>query len=145
MGSIERRIQALEAQFVPPEDEGEQLRKQLRKAILVSILNEFSSLKACRARNAYRGGSPPTPIQPTDPAGEALGYPYTTGQLTAFAVRRVIERDFAPKLDLGEGEVEDAVEAWVQHMRTLGEQAAGPDAREEIDAEGPPGKARPWH
>jgi hypothetical protein len=145
VGSIERRIQALEAQFVPPEDEGEQLRKQLRKAILVSILNEFSSLKACRARNAYRGGSPPTPIQPTDPAGEALGYPYTTGQLTAFAVRRVIERDFAPKLDLGEGEVEDAVEAWVQHMRTLGEQAAGPDSREEIDAEGPPGKARPWH
>jgi hypothetical protein len=145
VGSIERRIQALEAQFVPPEDEGAQLLAQLRKAILVSILNEFSSLKACRARNAYRGGSPPTPIQPTDPAGEALGYPYTTGQLTAFAVRRVIERDFAPKLDLGEGEVEDAVEAWVQHMRTLGEQAAGPDSREEIDAEGPPGKARPWH
>jgi hypothetical protein len=141
VGSIERRIEALEAQFVPPEDEGE----QLREAIVVSILDEFSSLKACRARNVYRGGSPPTPIQPTDPAGEALGYPYTTGQLTAFAVRRVIDRDFAPKLDWGEGEVEDAVEAWAQHMRTLGEQAAGPDSWEEIDAEGPPGKTRPWH
>jgi hypothetical protein len=44
VASIERRIEALEAQFVPPEDEGE----QLREAIVVSILNEFSSLKADR-------------------------------------------------------------------------------------------------
>jgi len=30
-------------------------------------------------------------------------------------------------------------------MRTLGEQAADPDWGEEIGAEGPPGKTRPWH
>ena len=93
MASIDRRIADLERLIAPPSeaDEG----AEVRKAIMIATLDEIAGLQGCRARNSYRGGTPPTPIQPTDPAGEALGYPYTTGQLTAFAVRRVIERDFA--------------------------------------------------
>ena len=32
-----------------------------------------------------------------------------------------------------------------EFRRKVDERAAGPDSWEEIDAEGPPGKTRPWH
>ena len=79
--SLERRIEELERLIGTPEDE----EAKRRKAIMVATLDEIGALKACRARNSYRGGRH---IQPTDPAGEALGYPYTRGQLFEHAVRR---------------------------------------------------------
>ena len=143
MGSIDKRIADLERRIAPPspEDEG----REHRRAILRQVLDELAALRACRARNSYRGGNPPTPIQPTDPAGEALGYPYTKGQLTAFATRRVIEREFAPELDSSEAENENVVEAWVHNMRMVCEQAVGPDSCDEVYAEGPPEPTPPWH
>src|SRR5919107_143744 len=86
--SVNRRIQDLERLIGTPEDE----EAELRRVVIRDILNEFAALQSYRAKNSYRGGNPPTPIHPTDPAGDALGYPYTTGQLTEFAVRRVFER-----------------------------------------------------
>jgi hypothetical protein len=141
VGSIDKRLENLERLVEPPEDEG----RERRRAIMRQVLDELAALTACRARNSYRGGSPPTPIQPTDPAGEALGYPYTKGQLMAFAARRVIERDFTPELDSGEGEAENVVGAWVHNMRMLCEQAVGPDPWDKIEAEGPPEPTAPWH
>jgi hypothetical protein len=134
VGSIERRIEDLERRLQgskSPDPDAD-----LRRAMWAAILDELSSLKSYRAGHYHKLGvaSPP----PIDPAGEALGYPYTTGQLTAFAVRRVIERDFTPQLEVGEGEVENAVEDWTQGMRTLDERAAGPDSWDKIEAEGPP-------
>jgi hypothetical protein len=142
VGSIDKRIADLERRIAPPspEDEG----RECRLAIMRQILDELAALTACRARNSYRGGNPPTPIQPTDPAGEALGYPYTKGQLMVFAVRRVIEREFAPQLDSGEGGAENVIEAWVYNMRMLCEQAVGPDSWDEVEAEGPPAMTPPW-
>ncbi len=72
MGSLDKRIEGLERLIKPPQDE----EAQLRRAVMVDILDELSSLTSCRSTNSYRGGKPPTPIQPTDPTGEALGYPY---------------------------------------------------------------------
>ena len=80
MAGIDKRIADLERLIVAPEDEG----AELRRAVIRDILDELAALKSCRARNSYRGGNPPTPIQPTDPAGDALGYPYTTGELVGF-------------------------------------------------------------
>ena len=124
MGSIDRRIEYLERrlQDSDPTDPD----ADLRHAMWVAILNEISSLKSYRAGHYHIPGvaSPP----PIDTAGEALGYPYTTGQFTAFAVRRVVERDFTPQLGVGEGEVESAVEDWTRGMRTLVERVGGPDS-----------------
>jgi hypothetical protein len=136
--SIDRRIADLERRLVPPEDEG----AELRRAVIRDILDELAALKSRRARNSYRGGNPPTPIRPTDPAGDALGYPYTTGQLTEFAVRRVFERarDEGPDALMGE-EAEDLIAAWTENMRR------GPFGEwwEEIEAEGTPEPTPPWH
>lgn len=77
MGGLEKRIEALEGRMPPPKDEAAEIRRE----ITIAILDEFGRLKACRANKHYRGGKPPTPIQPTDPVGERFGYPYTTGQL----------------------------------------------------------------
>ena len=142
MASIDKRIADLERRIAPASLEDEEA--ELRRAAWREILNELSALKACRARNSYRGGNPPTPIQPTDPAGDALGYPYTTGELVGFAVRRALSRDSAPELDLGGDEAENVVEAWVHNMRMLCEQAAGPDSWDAVEAEGPPAMTPPW-
>ena len=138
MGSIDKRLEDLEGQFAPPEDE----EAELRRAVIRDILNEFAALKSCRARGHYRGGNPPTPIQPTDPAGEALGYPYTAGELVGFAVRRVFEREREEAPDvLTHEDTEDLIAAWVEGMR------AGPfgERWDEVDAEGPPEPTQPWH
>jgi hypothetical protein len=140
VGSIDKRIADLERLVGPasPEDE----EAELRRAVIRDILDEFAALKGCRARNGYRGGNPPTPIQPTDPAGDALGYPYTTGGLVGFAVRRVFEREreTAPEILSGE-DVEDLITAWTESMRRE------PFGKwwDRIEAEGPPEPTPPWH
>jgi hypothetical protein len=136
--SVEKRLDDLEEQFGPPEDE----EAKLRRAVIRDILNEFSRLGACRARNRYRGGTPPTPIQPTDPAGDALGYPYTRGELVEFAIRCVFEREQDEAPDILTHEVtEDLIASWTESMRR------GPfgERWERIEAEGPPEPTPPWH
>jgi hypothetical protein len=138
MANIEKRIEDLERLLPPPEDEG----AELRRAVMRDILDEFAALKACRARNVYRGGKPPTPIQPTDPAGEALGYPYTTGERVGFAVRRVFEREREEDPDVFTHEqTEDLIASWTENMRR------GPfgERWDEVEAEGPPEPTPPWH
>ena len=139
MGGLEKRIRDLERLYgeaPTPEDEAD----EVRAVVMRDIMEEFGRLKSCRATQHYRGGTPPTPIPPTDPAGEALGYPYTTGDLVAFAARRVFERerDEAPDV-LGEEEVEVLVAAWSEHLRrSFGERG------EKVEAEGPPEPASAW-
>ncbi len=139
MGSLDKRIEDLERLIKPPQDED----AHLRRAVMVDILNELSRLTSCRSTNSYRGGKPPTPIQPTDPTGEALGYPYTTGQLTEYAIRRVFEREgeIAPDI-LSEEAVEELVARWSAFFRRLAEER-GHDW-DEIEAEEPPGRTQPW-
>jgi hypothetical protein len=134
--SIDKRIADLERRLVPPEDEG----AELRRAVIRDILDELAALKSRRARNSYGGGNPPTPIQPTDPAGEALGYPYTRGELVGFAVRRVFERAREEDSNVTDEATEDLIAAWTENLRS------GPfgERWEEIEAEGPPGEARPY-
>ena len=136
MGGLEQRIRDLERLYgeaPTPEDEA----AEVRAVIMREIMEEFGRLKSCRATQHYRGGTPPTPIQPTDPAGEALGYPYTTGDLVAHAIRRVFEREAAPDV-LGPEEVE-VVAAWTEHLRhDFGERW------EKIEASGPPEHASAW-
>jgi hypothetical protein len=138
VGGIDKRIADLERLVGPPEDE----KAKLRRAVIRDILDELAALKARRARNSYRGGNPPTPIQPTDPAGDALGYPYTTGVLVGFAVRRVFEREreIAPEILSGE-DVEEMVANCTESMRRW----AFGERWEEIEAEGPPEPTPPWH
>ena len=138
MASIDRRIADLERRIAPPEDEA----AELRRAVMRDILDELAALKSRRARNSYRGGNPPTPIRPTDPAGEALGYLYTKGQLTGFAVRRVFERarEEDPDVLTHEG-AQALIAAWTESMRR------GPfgERWEDIEAEDPPEPTPPWH
>ncbi len=138
---IDKRIEDLERLIKPasPEDEG----AGLRRAVMVDILDELSSLTSCRSTNSYRGGTPPTPIQPTDPTGERYGYPYTAGQMTEYAIRRVFERrrEIAPDI-LSEEAVEERVARWSAFFRRLAEER-GHDW-EEIEAEEPPGRTQPW-
>jgi hypothetical protein len=134
--SLERRIADLEHLIGQPDeaDEG----AELRRSVLIDIVNELSRLKASRARNGYRGGKPPTPIQPTDPAGEALGYPYTKGQLLEHAVRLVFERgEASASLE----DTERLVAAWTEGLR---EDTVFGERWDEIEAEGPPERTPPW-
>ena len=136
MGSIDKRLEDLERLLPPPEDE----EAQLRRAVMRDILDDLSSLGAGRARNRYRGGTPPTPIQPTDPVGDSLGYPYTHGERTEFAIKRVLERlDPSP-----EEELEEIVARWVAFFRELDRERGG-DRWDEVEAEGPPEPTPPWH
>jgi hypothetical protein len=108
VAGIDKRIADLERLIVAPEDE----EAELRRAVMRDILDEISSLGACRARNRYRGGTPPAPIQPTDPVGDSLGYPYTRGERTEFAIRRVIERRDIPEEEWGR--------SWPEGPRSFG-------------------------
>ncbi len=136
MGSIDRRIERLEALIPPPEDAD----AQLQRAVMQDIMAEYGRLRACRANSGYRGGSPPTPIQPTDPAGEALGYPYTTGELAEYAVRRVFEREREEAPDILTHELtEDLITSWTDTLRSLF------GVRwDEVAAEAPPEPTPPW-
>ncbi len=138
MGSIERRIEALERLIEPSEAEDEVA--ELRAALTRDIMGEYARLRACRANSGYRGGSPPTPIQPTDPAGDALGYPYTTGELVEYAARRVLERE---RMEAPEILTEEAAELlagrWTEALRSLFD-----ERWDEVEAEGPPEPTPPW-
>ena len=136
MAGIDRRIEALERLIQTPEDEG----AAVRQALMRDIVGEFGRLRVCRANSSYRGGTPPTPVQPTDPAGDALGYPYTTGECVEYAIRRVLERerDAAPDI-LTEEAVDQLAASWTMGLRSFfGERW------DEVEAEGPPEPARPW-
>lgn len=129
MASLNGRVSKLEGRISPPVEAGEEARRLLTRA----ILDEFGRLRACRAQG-YRGGDPPTPIQPTDPAGDALGYPYTTGELFEFATRRVVERlEFSPE------ERDRIVTSWVGSARPVFEKWW-----DEVQAEGPPEPTPPY-
>ena len=132
--SLERRVEELERLIGQPKDEG----AEARRAVIIDIVNEVSRLKSCRATNSYRGGKPPTPIQPTDPAGDALGYPYTRGQLLEHAVRLVFERGEASYA--GE-DTERLIASWTEGIR--GHAVFG-EGWGEIEAEGPPERTRPY-
>jgi hypothetical protein len=140
MGSLDKRIEDLERLIKSPEDED----AHLRRAVMVDILNELSSLTSCRSTNSFRGGDPPTPIQPTDPTGDAYGYPYTTGQLTEYAIRRVLERRRENDPDaLSEEAVEELACGWAASWRRLFFEERGRDW-DETWAEEPPGRTQPW-
>jgi hypothetical protein len=142
VGSIERRIEVLE-DLLSGQGREEDPAAELRREIMRTILDEFGRLRACRANGHYRGGTPPTPIQPTDPAGEVLGYPYTTGELLEFCVRTVFERgEAAEDLGLSAAALEDLIAAWSE---TLREQSAFGPVWDEVQADGPPEPTPPWH
>jgi hypothetical protein len=85
VGSLEKRLEALERRIEPPEDEG----GALRRALLRATLDEFARLKASRAPG-FRGG---VRIAPKDIPGQYLTKPYTTGDLIDLAIKRVWERE----------------------------------------------------
>jgi hypothetical protein len=132
MGSLDKRIEDLERLIKPPQDEG----AGLRRAVMRGILDELSSLTSCRSTNSYRGGKPPTPIQPTDPTGDAYGYPYTRGQLLEYAIRRALGRGLEPH-EVTEG----LIASWSEALR---ENTAFGEGWDEIEAEEPPGRTQPW-
>jgi hypothetical protein len=114
MASVERRIEALEAQLGPPKDE---IAEQ-RWATMRDILNEFSDLKASRAVG-YRAG---VRREPENIPGRILGPGYTTGEMWGLAARRVFERrrENAPDT-LDEEAVEELVEGWTEAFRKFSE------------------------
>ena len=135
MGRLDKRIETLEklyADSLPKEPEDAARRRQARREIMFAILDEIQHLKGCRARG-YRGG---VPIQPTDPTGEALGYPYTHGQATEFAVKRAVARlGFSPDSKAAE----ELVITWVARLRSISE-----GRWDEVEAEAPPKPTPPW-
>ncbi len=140
-GSLDRRIEKLEELYAseargPSEaDRAAQAEAEARREIMTAILDEIGRLGACRARNVYRGGTPPTPIQPTDPTGEALGYPYTHGELSEFAVQRALERLRPDSEEVSE----EIITAWVELMRSM-----SGEWWDEVAAEGPPERTPPY-
>ena len=137
MGSIDKRIADLERLMSPPSEADEGAER--RRSVLIDIVDEVSRLKASRASNGYRGGRPPIPIQPTDPAGEALGYPYTRGQLVEHAVRLVFARGGA---SASLEDTERLVASWTEGLR---EDTVFGERWDDIEAEGPPERTPPWH
>jgi hypothetical protein len=134
VASLNRRVSKLEGRISlgSPEDKGEEARRELMHA----VLDEVGRLSACRAQG-YRGQGPGKPlraIQPTDPAGDALGYPYTHGEFVEFAVRRVVER-----LDVSAEGAEQIVTSWVATLRSI-----SGERWDEVKAEGPPSPTPPW-
>jgi hypothetical protein len=85
MGSLERRLDALEGRIEPPEDG----RAALRRALLITTVDELARLKASRALG-FRGSAP---IAPKDIPGQYLTKPYTTSELIDLAIKRVWERE----------------------------------------------------
>jgi hypothetical protein len=73
----------------------------------------------------------------TDPTGDALGYPYTHGEETEFAVRRAVER-----LGFVGREAEELITTWVAGLRSLDRDRWG--RWDEVAAEGPPEPTPPW-
>jgi hypothetical protein len=75
-------------------------------------------------------------------AGEHLGYPYTTGELLEFAVRRVFEheREIAPEILSAEA-TEQMAARWTEALR---KQSFFGSVWDRIEADAPPESTRPW-
>ena len=106
MGGLNGRLSRLEGRIQPHEDED----AALRRTIIRMILNEFAHLKASRA-GGHRGGKP---IVPDDIPFRELGPGYTTGEMIALAIRRVVERQYD---DLGDEAREAIIEGWTQSIK----------------------------
>ncbi len=109
MGSIERRIEALEGRVPPAKDEVAAVRAAVRR----EVMEEFGRLKASRAVG-YRGQGPGKPlrrIESEDIPGRILGPGYTTGDMMALAIERVFERE-----DLSASSL---VAEWVLHFEGI--------------------------
>jgi len=121
MGSLAKRIEALEGLIQPPaspKDEAAALRRKLMR----NILDEFARLKASRAVG-YRAGKR---IEPENIPGRILGPGYTKGELWEIAVRRVLEQEHntAPDI-LGADTVEDLIGTWTRFFREMLESQGG--------------------
>ena len=103
---IRNRVNRLEAQIEPPQDED----ATRRHIIVTEILDEVAGLKASRAAG-FRGG---VPTVPEDIPGTILGANYTWGQLVGLAVRRVWER----KGVTGD-EDHELIQDWTRGFETL--------------------------
>jgi hypothetical protein len=111
MGSIDNRIGRLEQNRPPKEDP----EADLKWAVTCDILEEYSRLKASRAKNVSRGG---VPIEPEDIPGRVLGEEYTHGQMMELAVRRVFEREHELEPDILDRETtEMLIQQWTAAMR----------------------------
>ena len=87
MGSIGRRIEALEGRRQPPTSPEDETAARQR-ALARDILDEFASLKASCAVH-YRGNKR---IEPEDIPAKFLAPGYTTEDVWELARKRVLER-----------------------------------------------------
>ena len=108
MASLEDRIRRLEGRIggEAPKYQGE----TFRHAVITLILDEFARPKASRAAR-YRGGKP---VVPEDIPFKELGAAYTTGDMWALAVRRVVARHYD---DLSDEERTAIIEGWTESVR----------------------------
>jgi hypothetical protein len=147
MPSLRGWIEKIERRMPDPINED----KEREWVIGREILDEIGSLQGAKATHSYRGGTPPTPIQTTDPTGDALGYPYTWGDLVRFAIRCVFERNSGPSESSAESSVEASwdleglvlersINLWTEAFRDM----SGEDGWDRVEAEGPPEPPRPW-
>ena len=104
--SIRARVDRLEAQIGPPQDED----ATQRNAVATEILDEVAQLKASGAAG-FHGG---VPIEPEDIPGKILGTGYTWGQLVRLAVRRVLERK-----GITGDEHEELIQDWTRGFEKL--------------------------
>jgi hypothetical protein len=139
MPSLRGWIEKIERRLPDPASLDED--KEREWVIGREILDEIGSLQGAKATHSYRGGTPPTPIQPTDPTGDALGYPYTWGDLVTLAIRRVFERNADPEAEDLEGLIlERSIKSWVEAFKDMSSE----DEWDQVEAEGPPNPPRPW-
>ena len=87
MGSIDRRIEALEGRIQPPTSPEDETAARQR-ALTRDILDEFASLRASCAVH-YRGNKR---IEPEDIPRKILGPGYSTENVWELARKRVLER-----------------------------------------------------
>jgi len=143
MGSLDNWLNKLEGRMPGPEDES--VARWRTSVIFLEVLTEASQLRTARGMtNSYRGGKL---IQPHDPVGEAVGYPYTHGEAREFAVRRAIERMASEGRLLYDGDPEELIAEWTETFKDI--DARGVEIREskimggmaiwdEVSATGPP-------
>jgi hypothetical protein len=139
MPSLRGWIEKIERRMPDPASLDED--KEREWVIGCEILDEIGALQGNGGGHSYRGGNPPTPIQPTDPAGDVLGYPYTWGGLVTLAVRRVFERNADPEAEGLELQIlQRSINLWTEVFKDM----FGEDACDQVVAEGPPEAPRPW-
>jgi hypothetical protein len=110
VGSLDKRLEALEERIGEPEDEGAEIRRRL----MVATINEYSSLRWCGAHTHWIQDGVAEPIPPENKPAYYLGDGYTSRQLTELAIQRVWEREGLP---------EDLMEPWMEEFERLSERA----------------------